>query len=290
MGKKERPIDKLPTSRAAAGVILSVVILAVAQALGVAISEMLFGLGVPLFICNMIAGILYVAFTFAGAALLCKKILKVSLSEMRISRIQLKAVWLTAAILMPVLTVLSFLLTGGHWETDTFDTQTVLATVAGAVVFYGFAAGIVEEIIFRGLIMGCLEKRFHIKIAVIVPSVLFGALHIIGNRLDFISIIQLLIAGSVVGILFSLITFQSKSVWNSAVVHGIWNMVIVGGILHIGSSADSSSLYNYVIEHKSFLLTGGDFGIEASVISIAVYLIFIALAMILLKKDSQKNP
>ena len=147
--------------------------------------------------------------------------------------------------------------------------------VTGAVAFYGLATGIVEEMIFRGLVMGCLEEHFGKKIAVIVPSVLFGALHIIGNRLDFVSTIQLLIAGSIVGILFSLITCTDNSVWNSAIVHGIWNMAIIGGILHIGDSADSSSMFNFVLKNKSFLVSGGDFGIEASVISIFVYLIFL---------------
>ena len=137
--------------------------------------------------------------------------------------------------------------------------------------------------------MGCLEKRFNIQIAVIVPSVLFGLLHIIGNDLNFISIIQLLIAGSIVGVLFSLIAYGSNSIWNSAIVHGIWNIVIIGGILHIGNEADSSSIFNFILDNKSFLISGGDFGIEASIISILVYLLFIVLATIQIKRKGTKS-
>lgn len=186
---------------------------------------------------------------------------------------------------MPVFVLLIAMLAGGHWQINTFDTETTLAMITAAVFFYGFATGIVEEIIFRGVIMGSLEKRFNIKVAIIIPSVLFGMLHIIGNDLDFFSVIQLLIAGSIVGVLFSLIAYESNSIWNSAVVHGVWNMAIIGGILYIGKSADSSSIFNFVLKNKSFLLSGGDFGVEASVISIFVYLLFIVVAFVLLNKE-----
>ena len=86
------------------------------------------------------------------------------------------------------------------------------------------------------------------------------------------------------GILFSLVAYESNSIWNNAMIHAVWNMVIIGGILHIGSEADGNSILNFVLKNKSFLISGGDFGIEASVISILAYLIFIILAIVLLKK------
>lgn len=181
------------------------------------------------------------------------------------------------------------ILFGGHWEINTFNATDRNATITGAIFFYGLATGIVEELIFRGIIMGCLEKRFNIRIAVIVPSVLFGLLHIIGNDLSFVSIIQLLIAGSIVGILFSLIAYESNSFWNNAIVHGIWNMTIIGGILYIGNEADSSSIFNFILDNKSFLISGGDFGIEASVISIFAYLLFIVFAVIKIKQKATLN-
>lgn len=284
MVKTTSETKKLSTSKAILGIVFAIIILIISQILAFSISEIPLGFGVPGAICNIIAGILYVAFALLGTMLLCKRFLKISMVEMRIPHIQLKAIWLLSAVLMPILVLLISMLLGGHWQTNIFDTETTLATVMGAVVFLGLATGIVEEIIFRGIIMGCLEKRFNIKVAIFIPSVLFGLLHIIGNDLDFISIIQLLIAGSIVGILFSLIAYESNSIWNNAIVHGIWNMTIIGGILYIGKSADSSAIFNFVLENKSFLVSGGDFGIEASVISIFVYLIFILVAIALLKK------
>ena len=201
----------------------------------------------------------------------------------------IKPVWLISAIAMPALVLVLAILIGGHWEFNAFNVADRNATITGAIFFYGLATGIVEELIFRGIIMGCLEKRFNIHIAIIVPSVLFGLLHIIGNDLNFVSIIQLLIAGSIVGILFSLIAYESDSIWNNAIVHGIWNMTIIGGILYIGNKADSSSIFNFILDNKSFLISGGDFGIEASVISIFAYLIFIVVASVLIRRKGTFN-
>ncbi len=150
-------------------------------------------------------------------------------------------------------------------------------------------AGIVEEVIFRGVILGGLERRWNREIAVLVPSVLFGLVHRIGASLDLPSTVQLLVAGTIVGILFSLIACESGSIWNSALVHGVWNAALLGGILHIGSAADSASMYNFVLTDAPFLLSGGDFGIEASVLAIAPYLLGILLAAVLLHRKNKEG-
>lgn len=275
---------KISTSKATAGIILAVAVLVIAQNLALNLSEIPVILGIPGAVCNVLAGILYIVFTYMGVKLICRKFLKVSMDEMRIPHINIDARWLIAAVVMPALVLGISILTGGHWEISRLDLETMLATITGAAAFYGLAAGIAEELVFRGVIMGCLEMRFNRKIAVIVPSVLFGLLHIIGNSLDVVSTIQLVAAGSVVGILFSLIAYESGSIWNSAAVHAVWNMIIVGGILHIGSTADSASIFNFVLENKSFLISGGDFGIEASIISVLAYLAFCVAALIRVKK------
>lgn len=284
MGKMTKSRKQLSTLQAIIGILFSIVILVIAQLLAFSISEIPLRLGIPSSLCNIIAGILYVALTLFGVNILSNKVLKVSLLELRIPKFSLKGIWVIAAVLMPMIVLILSMITGGHWKINLFGTETTLEIITSAIVFYGLAAGVVEEVVFRGVIMGCLERRFNIWIAVIIPSILFGVVHIIGNELDFLSVIQLLIAGSIVGILFSLVAYESNSIWNNAMIHAVWNMVIIGGILHIGSEADGNSILNFVLKNKSFLISGGDFGIEASVISILAYLIFIILSVVLLKK------
>ena len=51
-------------------------------------------LGVPVPVCNILAGILYVVFTYIGVKILCGKFLKISMAEMRIPKFQIKAFWI----------------------------------------------------------------------------------------------------------------------------------------------------------------------------------------------------
>lgn len=79
--------------------------------------------------------------------------------------------------------------------------------------------------------------------------------------------------GSLVGIMFSLAADRGGSVGSSAVIHTVWNLVMVTDILHITTAqgAYGSPLLSVVIPWENVLLTGGDFGVEASVISAAGY-------------------
>lgn len=134
-----------------------------------------------------------------------------------------------------------------------------------------FGAGFVEEMVFRGIIMNAIEKRFNKKAAIFVPSLLFGFVHILGRNFELVSCMLVVFAGTMVGIMFSLIAFEEKSIWNSAIVHTIWNLVILGNILSIGTTFNENSLYSYIFETKPFVLMGGEFGIESSIIAVAGY-------------------
>lgn len=260
-------------------VFLGIIILIGAQALALMIGNLPVMLGLPVAAGNVLAGLCYPILTWAGVSVLCKKVLKLSLADCRITKFQIKPVWVIASFAMPAIVSVVLIVTPGHWEINFMDTAEKWAVITGSVFFFGLATGIVEEMIFRGVIMSALEYCFNKWVAVLVPSVLFGLLHIIGNNLDFLGTIQLLAAGSMVGILFSLVTYESGSIFSSALMHGVWNMVMVGGILNIGREADKASVFNYVLDSNSFLITGGDFGVEASVVSVMVYLIFAVIAV-----------
>ena len=129
-------------------------------------------------------------------------------------------------------------------------------------------------------------KWKNIKIAIIVPSVLFGLIHILNGALGPISLIQLVAAGTVVGILFSMIAYYYDNFWNNALVHALWNASTIG-VMHIGTEPYESSIYTYVLKSRSMMITGGDFGIEASIISILAYSLFIAILALMLRKKER---
>lgn len=79
------------------------------------------------------------------------------------------------------------------------------------------------------------------------------------------------------------------STLSAGIVHAVWNIVIIGGGLSIGEAADAHAVVSYVLESDSFAVTGGQFGIEASVISLAGYCIVAAIAYAQLRADNEKR-
>lgn len=117
--------------------------------------------------------------------------------------------------------------------------------------------------------------------------VLFGLVHIIGMDFSIISSLLVLIAGTMVGIMFSMVAIESGSVWNSGIVHSLWNILIIGGGLSISEKADEYSVMTYVLDSKDFVFTGGEFGIESSIIALLGYVIVTLAAICMIKKKAK---
>lgn len=269
---------------------LSVIILAVSQSIAFIAGDILVSLKIPSYICMTVSAILYPLLAYIGIKYIIVRLFRLDLKKIGITKFSLRPVWCITALFLPLAVVTAFICMDGNWSVLQEDTYTKITTAVDGIVFYSISAGIVEEMIFRCTIMGIIRKNYGTKSAVIIPSVLFGAVHIIGNNLDIKSIIQLVIAGTMVGVMFSLILLESGSFWNNALVHALWNMSTIG-LLHIGTESSDISVYTYVLKSKNLLITGGDFGIESSVIAIVGYVAvsLIAFLMIEKKKEKQNN-
>ena len=280
---------KIPAWRAIVCALSAMAALVVTQMLAMLAGSGIIILGLPKAAGNVLAAILYPLLALIVLKIICVKILGVTLSDCRITRYNIKPVWAVSAFIMPAIVVAGLLMTAGHWDNPEMDSLQIADSITTSVFVAGLAVGAVEEAVFRGVIMKALEMRWNKAVAVIVPSVLFGAAHALNGKLSLVSFIQLLVAGSIVGILFSLVTYESGSIWSSAFMHAIWNMCMASGILNIYTEPMDNCIFNYVLETKNALITGGEFGAEASVISIVAYLIFTVIAVILLKKKSERN-
>lgn len=278
---------KIPAWRAIIGAVSAILILLVSQIAAMLIGSEVIALGLPKAAGNAVSAILYPLFAILALKLLCGKLLGMTLSDCRITRYKVKPLWVIAAFLMPAIAIGGLLMTAGHWDNTHMDGLQTADSVTTSVLIAGIAVGTVEEAVFRGVVMKALEIRWGKASAVIVPSIMFGAAHALNGKLSLVSFIQLLVAGSIVGILFSLVTYESGSIWSAALMHTVWNMCMASGILNIYTEPVDTCIFNYVLESKSPLVTGGEFGAEASVISIGAYLIFTVIAAILLRKKSK---
>lgn len=262
----------------------AIIVLIISQSLAIAIGSALVKIKVSIGVGNIIAGILYLALTYILLTILAKKILKMDMKTLGIPKFYIKIKWLVIAVALPLLVTGAYLLLPGTFVRSDMDDQQIFSVLSAGIVFTGIASGFVEEMVFRGVIFNLLELKWNRGIAIVVPSILFGVLHIIGMKFSVLSCMLVLVAGTMVGIMFSLIALEERSIWHSGIVHALWNIVIIGGGLTISEVADEYAILTYVLDTNKFWITGGEFGIESSVIAVIGYILVALLAAWMIRK------
>ena len=266
-------------------IVVSVVFLLLASILSQEFAMGLLALvGVPAWLYYIVGGLLYAASAYIMVWLFSTKYLKEDMKIFCIPRCRIQVKWAVIAVLLPVFVSAIYLLLPGNYAVNELDSGTKLAFVTRGIFLAGLGAGVVEEMLFRGLLMNVVIRKCGRAAGILAPSVLFASLHIIGMNFSLLSCVQVMVAGTLVGVMFSLIALEGHSIWNSAVVHAVWNMIIIGGGLVIGTELDEYSICSYVLETRSFLLTGGEFGIESSVVSIIGYLVVSLMALWMIRR------
>lgn len=264
-------------------IIVSVAFLLFASVVQELVMMLLSMAGIPAWLYHIVGGLFYAGLTYILVRLYCTKYLRADLSDFCIPKCRIQIKWAVAAVLLPVLISAVYLLLPGYYESNPLDIRTKLAFVTRGVFLAGVGAGVAEELLFRGLLMNAVIKKWGRAAGVLAPSGFFALLHIIGMNFSLASCIQVMVAGTMVGIMFSLIALEGRCVWNSAIVHGVWNMIIIGGGLTIGTEINEYSVCSYVLGTRAFLLTGGEFGIESSVVAIIGYIV-VSLAAVWMTK------
>lgn len=230
--------------------------------------------------------ILYLVMTSLLTLLYAKFTERLSYEDMSINR---SPGWLPLGIglVLPLaVTAFYLLFTDGEFV----HTSSEVALILVSVTLTSAVAGITEEIVFRGMLMRSLMKRWGTVVGIVAPSFLFAAIHIIMmSEVTAISYLMLLVSGTLVGIMFSLLVLYSESIWASVIVHSLWNVIIIGGILSIhasGSGVTEQALYEYQITSQNLFLTGGIYGIECSLPAMIGFVIVSAI-LLLLKKGKR---
>lgn len=122
-------------------------------------------------------------------------------------------------------------------------------------------AGIGEELLTRGLGFNALRRGLGDKAAVLLSSVIFGALHIFNPHSSWLAALMV----ALVGIWFGTMTVKTGSVWLSVGVHLSWNFF--EGFIYgqpVSGNSPKSSLFVAGTETTSQFWSGGDFGPEAA--------------------------
>ena len=142
------------------------------------------------------------------------------------------------------------------------------------------AAGVIEEIVFRGLIFRITERSLGTFWALAISAVLFGLIHLVGPRTTVYAAIAIIFEA---GILLAAAFILTRRLWLCIGTHIAWNFT-QGGIFGVSvSGTPSRGLLRGTLSGPDFL-TGGAFGVEASIVAIVLCVSVAAVLLILARR------
>ncbi|MES2165035.1 MAG: type II CAAX endopeptidase family protein [Pseudomonadota bacterium] len=145
--------------------------------------------------------------------------------------------------------------------------------------------GMAEEMMFRGVIFGVIERSLGSKPAVVISALLFSLGHLPNEGVSVLAIVSL----AAYGVLQAALYMKTRRLWICIGTHIAWNYCVstVFSSTVSGHAATDGLLRGELVGDA--LLTGGVFGVEASLI--VVLLITAAAAFWLRRaKFTTSNP
>jgi uncharacterized protein len=127
-------------------------------------------------------------------------------------------------------------------------------------------AGVLEEVVIRGVVFRILEQWLGSWIALTISAVIFGALHLLNPGATLLNAAAISIEA---GVLLAAAFMLTRRLWLCIGTHIAWNFT-QGGIFSVAvSGGQSKGLLQSRMQGPDWL-TGGTFGAEASVVALVV--------------------
>lgn len=161
-----------------------------------------------------------------------------------------------------------------------FTTTIGILTLAGAYQMTGFNswqamwatlplfifAGVMEEILIRGVVFRILEEWLGSWIALAISALIFGALHLPNDGATLLNTLALSIEA---GVMLAAAYMVTRRLWLPIGIHIAWNFT-QGGIFSVAVSGHKiDGLLSGKLVGADWL-TGGAFGAEASVVAVVI--------------------
>lgn len=237
-------------------------------------------LSLPELLESLVMSLLYVCLTFLFVKWMAEKFLHRDLADVRVTKIKPDIIWvveLGAGVVLPIFLYVMFI--PGKWEVFPLSPLRMCTTFLKAFGCIGLGAALAEELLFRGVVLKLVEIKFGTKWALILPAVFWAFLHLLSA--DFsqgVSSFVRVFSVTYVGFVFSVITVATGSIWSSVFFHAMWNF-ITSGVILVGDKANDHVMFNYVSTRGNVFLTGGENGLDGSVITTICYTLVMVLAV-----------
>ncbi|WP_339323600.1 type II CAAX endopeptidase family protein [Paenibacillus sp. FSL W8-0194] len=144
-----------------------------------------------------------------------------------------------------------------------------MISVLISTIVAALGAAIVEELIFRGLMFQAIDQLGGRPLALAVTSLFFGVAHLGNTGATVWSAFAIFLEA---GVLLGAAFLWRRNLWFSMGLHFAWNAM--EGLLGIPVSGHAAAGLFTVKVNGAALLTGGDFGLEGSIVPVAGSLLF----------------
>lgn len=157
-------------------------------------------------------------------------------------------------------------------------------------LFGGFAIqSLAEETLSRGFLFTSLSKKVSMPLAMIISSAVFAMGHLptvleAPAPFAIVGVLNLFLVSAVFTLLYQL----RANIFIVGGLHGLWNFVLNGvmGLSVSGSTSNADALLNFQVNQEN-LLTGGAYGLEASLPTTFVFGITALILFIIIRKKEK---
>lgn len=192
-------------------------------------------------------------------------------------------------VLLLAISVVAIVLTGNieyHGIYENANIMMIFLLIGGFVI-----QGATEEILCRGIVLHALKEKTSVGIAINVSTILFIMPHCLSLfEQGFVYGIFGVCNLALISIIFSLLTIRFKSIWAACGLHSFWNAILysVLGLNLSGNDETVTAIFNLQSIGKN-IWNGGEYGIEASIITTVVLAIAAATIWYMRKNGVKGN-
>ena len=150
-----------------------------------------------------------------------------------------------------------------------------------------FVQSSAEELVTRGFLYQMLIKTYKPWIAIVVNSLLFGALHLMNPGVSVLAIVDIVVTG----ILFSLMVYYMDSIWAAMAAHTAWNFCqnIIFGLLNSGQAMPFSIFKMDAGSARNSFAYNVDFGVEGTPLAVGIQIV-VAIIIFVWGYTKKKKP
>lgn len=150
---------------------------------------------------------------------------------------------------------------GCYTVTGTNDWTAMLPALAAATF-----AGVIEEIIFRGVLFRIVEEWLGSWPALLASALIFGLLHLMNPNATLIAGVAIALEA---GIMLAAAYMLTRRLWLAIGIHFAWNFT-QGGVFGVAVSGTTAHGLLQSALTGPEILSGGAFGAEASIVAVGV--------------------